>query len=296
MEGHGREVAESYERKVERMSFLIGRKVPYRPSQCPGCELLSGGESISDSRCYGFAVQDGFGRLLAEFSGESSQTCPEYKPRSGRQELEKFASSVKRMKYTAREFVRMGADEPNKDKGAICYFRAEEVGTDDIVLGETIRANLDYCARKGIDTAFLRQLYDQVDVQQGGLDVTETYLKDKPTVTEPQQEEFRRAYARRHRLIIACNVVGGVALLGLVVMQFMDFRGTFLGISMSSTLMYAILMGLAVVASVIALWKWRCPACNKWLGQTLSLDVCPRCDVAFSRISSSAVSITTPRK
>lgn len=111
-----------------------------------------------------------------------------------------------------------------------------------------------------------------------------------------QQEEFRRGYAQRHRLIIACNVVGGAALLGLIVMQFMDFRGKFLGISMSSTFVFVALMGLVVVASVIALWKWRCPACNKWLGQKLSVEVCPRCDVAFGRITRSAVSITTPRR
>src|SRR5260370_959034 len=96
--------------------------------------------------------------------------------------------------------------------------------------------------------------------------------------TEQQQEDFRKAYARRHRLIIACNVVGGAALLGLIAMQFMDFRGTVLGVSMSSSLLFTILIGIAIAAAVLAVWKWRCPACNKWLGQSVSANVCPRCD------------------
>src|SRR2546427_4334886 len=105
--------------------------------------------------------------------------------------------------------------------------------------------------------------------------------------TKHELEEFSKAYARRRRLLIVCNIVGGGALLGLIVMQFTDFRGTALGISMSSNLVFGILLGIAIVASMVVLAKWRCPACNKWLGRNLGVDVCPHCDVSFGRITSS---------
>ena|SRR5947209_16351603 len=85
--------------------------------------------------------------------------------------------------------------------------------------------------------------------------------------TKHELEEFSKAYARRRRLLIVCNIVGGGALLGLIVMQFTDFRGTALGISMSSNLVFGILSALPSSP------RWWCsrsgaarPAISGWAG------------------------------
>lgn len=96
--------------------------------------------------------------------------------------------------------------------------------------------------------------------------------------TERQKAEFRARFVQMQRYQAAMYVplVGAVVLLVLSVRYLPDLAGDSGTIALGT----AGLVGAAVVFSWL---NWRCPACAKWLGTSLSPDCCPRCGIAFRR-------------
>jgi len=100
--------------------------------------------------------------------------------------------------------------------------------------------------------------------------------------SEQQKEDLRRQYATRRRWLIIFNIVGTAAMVGMIVMEETKFRGTLMGISMSSDIVFGTLMAVVIAISVLIWLKWRCPSCNKWLGVNLGVDSCPKCGLVFN--------------
>lgn len=85
-------------------------------------------------------------------------------------------------------------------------------------------------------------------------------------------QEFSR---RRTRQIIAAVPV-------IVAMLFMfraEERGTISVLGLSETVVFSMLVVLLLGAGLFALYDWRCPACEKYLGKSINPRRCPKCGV-----------------
>jgi len=73
------------ERKKPPGAVFSANEVPFRPHQCPNCNNYR--EGIK--RCEGFSQTTPAGPMLAMFSGESQDDCPQFKP-AVKMDLEKL--------------------------------------------------------------------------------------------------------------------------------------------------------------------------------------------------------------
>ncbi len=64
------------------MSMQIAQRVPFRPTQCPGCANFA--QNVN--RCRGYAVESWPSSLLAVFADETEESCPNYSPASAIEE------------------------------------------------------------------------------------------------------------------------------------------------------------------------------------------------------------------
>lgn len=46
-------------------------------------------------------------------------------------------------------------------------------------------------------------------------------------------------------------------------------------------IMVGLAFALVLVFVVFTIRNWRCPACDKYLGRSISMDYCPKCGVKF---------------
>lgn len=95
--------------------------------------------------------------------------------------------------------------------------------------------------------------------------------------TFEQQEEYQRQFAlkKRRQLILSIPLIV-VIFMALAVRDQGGRTGQLAGIAF---------LCLAVGALLFSLWNWRCPACSKYLGKSLSPRFCPKCGVALQNNS-----------
>ena len=91
----------------------------------------------------------------------------------------------------------------------------------------------------------------------------------------PQTEEamtVQEAFAVRHRRAVVMWLLWAVLFLGFGWLN--DFRSE----PFEGPLHYAVL-GAAVALILFHLWNWRCPSCQRYLGNWLFPRLCGRCGV-----------------
>ena len=96
--------------------------------------------------------------------------------------------------------------------------------------------------------------------------------------THDQQNEFQRLFAlrRRRQMILAVPLLA----VFIAVMAVKDRpEGVILGLP--ANMVGPVFLALAVGALLFSLWNWRCPACAKYLGKSISPRFCPKCGVAL---------------
>jgi rubrerythrin len=93
--------------------------------------------------------------------------------------------------------------------------------------------------------------------------------------TEKQKAEFKARFTqtRRYQIALSVPVLGAVALLALSESYVAD-------LGLQSTLLGTAF--LVFVALGFSWLNWRCPACRKSLGKSLSPTRCPHCGVALT--------------
>ncbi len=89
------------------------------------------------------------------------------------------------------------------------------------------------------------------------------------------KEEFA---AKRRKQIIAAVPLIGALLLMIVFSE--NGSAEFLGISAAAWL--PVLLGIILGGVIFSLYNWRCPACNKYLGKSVSPKYCGKCGTQLS--------------
>ena len=92
--------------------------------------------------------------------------------------------------------------------------------------------------------------------------------------TESQQAEFKQQFStrRRNQIVLAVPLIAVILLLALS-----EEKESILGVPFSIVGPAAIV--LIIGAVVFSLYNWRCPACNRYLGRTISPRFCAKCGV-----------------
>jgi Na+/citrate or Na+/malate symporter len=92
--------------------------------------------------------------------------------------------------------------------------------------------------------------------------------------TFEQQEEYQRQFALRKRR----QIVLSVPLIAIIIaaLAFKD-RTESAAFDLVGPLFFISIVG----ALIFSLWNWRCPACSKYLGKSLSPRFCPKCGVSL---------------
>ncbi len=95
--------------------------------------------------------------------------------------------------------------------------------------------------------------------------------------TAKQKAEFKTKFFQKRLYQIASTVpvVGAVVLLLLGDRYLADLDFPIQTIVLGTA-------GLVLAAAAFSWLNWRCPACAKYLGFSLSPDCCPKCGVALS--------------
>jgi len=141
--------------------------------------------------------------------------------------------------------------------------------------GKRLRAPEKLVGRK-VKCPGCQQLLLVPDDQDEALDeiaVTET--------GEPVSEAFLRKL----------KVQWSVAVVGLVAMFLMIFtnlanRGNLFDrilrlFGIADYVLFIISVSLIVVVAIVTLVNWRCPMCKKYLGRSIFIDACPKCQVSL---------------
>lgn len=89
---------------------------------------------------------------------------------------------------------------------------------------------------------------------------------------DQQKQDIKAGFALRRRRQF---LVAGVVILAGAAFVFGDELG-FPGALAESSF-----FGVAICAVVFSLFNWRCPACSKYLGKSISHSFCPRCGIAL---------------
>ena len=92
-----------------------------------------------------------------------------------------------------------------------------------------------------------------------------------------QQDEFRRLFAvrRRRQFLLA------IPLLPVIIAVIVAREGDSVLFGLPSDVWGPVFFVFVIGALAFSLWNWRCPACSKYLGKSVSPRYCPRCGVAF---------------
>ena len=101
-------------------------------------------------------------------------------------------------------------------------------------------------------------------------------MVDYPKDFAPQQPDsvIEKFAVRRKRQFI---VAGVVILFALV--AFVDKFGltTMAEMGVDPAWFGPIFLSIVLAAMAFSFWNWRCPACNKYLGRSLSVSYCQKC-------------------
>jgi hypothetical protein len=96
--------------------------------------------------------------------------------------------------------------------------------------------------------------------------------------TEQQKSEIRRQFQARRRRQIILTIPVVLCLVLLFAMSGKE-RETIGG--MEPSVLLAPLFVVIVAAVGYSFYNWRCPACSKYLGKTISPSFCVRCGVSL---------------
>ena len=92
-------------------------------------------------------------------------------------------------------------------------------------------------------------------------------------------EQIRAEYLRRRRRQVLGSALFLLAFAGIYVWQLALFDPRLAQASRASA---GMLLVSGIVATLWFSWRnWRCPACRRHLGRTLSHRACPHCGVRF---------------
>lgn len=96
--------------------------------------------------------------------------------------------------------------------------------------------------------------------------------------TEDRKRAFKEQFSarRKRQLLVAAPLI---VMIG--VLAFSEGRAEILGIPFQ-VVAFAF-FGLVVAALLFSLRNWRCPACDRYLGKSVSVKFCPRCGVELSQ-------------
>ena len=94
--------------------------------------------------------------------------------------------------------------------------------------------------------------------------------------TDQQKQEFRNQFAmkRRRQLTIAIPLI--ILIIPLIITD--ETSGLVLG-SIPISIYASVFIILAIGCVIFSFKNWRCPACNKYLGKTISPRFCSKCGV-----------------
>jgi Na+/citrate or Na+/malate symporter len=90
-----------------------------------------------------------------------------------------------------------------------------------------------------------------------------------------QEVEFRRQYALRRKRQMALSVPVFFVLIAAVVASILGGQAP----GVPGLIVVAALLLFIVGAGVFSLGNWRCPACNRYLGQQVNPRFCSNCGV-----------------
>jgi Na+/proline symporter len=95
--------------------------------------------------------------------------------------------------------------------------------------------------------------------------------------TEQQKVEFKEQFRERKKRQIVVAVLMGILLIPVLIIR---------AFPNSVNSEYAFFIGIAflpavVFAIIFSHKNWRCPACGKYLGQSINLKHCQSCGIAF---------------
>jgi hypothetical protein len=101
--------------------------------------------------------------------------------------------------------------------------------------------------------------------------------------TEQQRQSFREEFKRRRRrqIFVAIPVVG--ALLAMMSASGSSKAPTVMGLP--AEMVAGGFLVLMIGALAFSLFNWRCPACNGYLGKSISPRFCAKCGVSLGEIS-----------
>jgi len=90
--------------------------------------------------------------------------------------------------------------------------------------------------------------------------------------TEKQKAEFKVRFIekRRYQVALLVPLAGAVFLIGFSMRHVADLDLQTLALGTA---------GLVLAAAAFSWLNWRCPACAKYLGKSLSPHHCPKCGV-----------------
>src|SRR5262245_64179170 len=96
--------------------------------------------------------------------------------------------------------------------------------------------------------------------------------------TPSQQEEIQQLFAlrRRRQILLAIPLIP----IFIAVLVIRDQADTAV-FGVPSVVWGPAFLALAVGALLFSLWNWRCPACEKYLGKSISPRFCPKCGVSL---------------
>jgi TPR repeat protein len=139
----------------------MAKSIPFHPNQCPACQYY-----VSNiRRCQGYAVDGPLGSsLLAQFAGESSETCDKFAACPDDAALRRFADAIRASNTHYIKLAETGVAENVVEKKVIYYLAAlERRPTGSYSKG--IVKGLDYAAQHGFDVGRMKDMYGFSSVQ-----------------------------------------------------------------------------------------------------------------------------------
>jgi len=96
--------------------------------------------------------------------------------------------------------------------------------------------------------------------------------------TEEQKQEFKAQYALRKRRQLMVTLPLIVVVIAVAVA---DTSGGSLFGAFPAAAFLPVFLIIVFAVLIFSFRNWRCPACNKYLGKSLSLRFCPKCGIAL---------------
>lgn len=90
-------------------------------------------------------------------------------------------------------------------------------------------------------------------------------------LTEQRKKEIKAQFARRRRNQLLLFIPVAIAIAPFAI----NSGGSFLGLD--PLIWPFVTIGIVLAAFVFSRYNWRCPACNKYLGNSINPEFCSKC-------------------